>query len=479
MKKIIACIAVAAAVLSGCSKESNTTVAAADESGILEFTGIVPDTRTYLGGNHGSDRDVLWSAGDKLTIWSDVKTPLTYVLTAGADSTEGTFTYTPTVAAPSGITGSEIYAIYPQSPKTSVSGNEAYIELPSVQTCTKVANFDQNYNPMAAIAKDNVSKLTFQNLCSIIVIKVTPDQDLTISKIVLDSESTSLCGSATVSFAGTTPTMTVAAGQNTLTINTNSIGKLNANQEYIFYAVVPAGEYNDLGIKIFTDKAEERGAYSLYKVRTATMNLKAGEVTAIGATFGLNTIPLHQYKIGEKYPFGENKEAEGIVFALDNEDGTSGRIVALQDCSTDGNETYKFTETPTAVTIGSTDQNNGLTNQNSIPASELSNYPAFAACAALTTGGLTWYLPAVNELRAISSNYGTLEATWRTITSAGEDQYMLDGNYYSSTVSGTRPATKKVYVYAAEADEFTNSLIKEVNSGNHRVRAVAQFVEKK
>lgn len=82
---------------SGCSKESNTTVAAADESGILEFTGIVPDTRTYLGGNHGSDRDVLWSAGDKLTIWSDVKTPLTYVLTAGADSTEGTFTYTPTV----------------------------------------------------------------------------------------------------------------------------------------------------------------------------------------------------------------------------------------------------------------------------------------------------------------------------------------------------------------------------------------------
>ena len=40
-------------------------------------------------------------------------------------------------------------------------------------------------------------------------------------------------------------------------------------------------------------------------------------------------------------------------------------------------------------------------------------------------------------------------------------------------------ATKKVYVYAAEADEFTNSLIKEVNSGNHRVRAVAQFVEKK
>lgn len=120
-----------------------------------------------------------------------------------------------------------------------------------------------------------------------------------------------------------------------------------------------------------------------------------------------------------------------------------------------------------------------MTNQNSIPASELSNYPAFAACAALTTGGLTWYLPAVNELRAISSNYGTLEATWRTITSAGEDQYMLDGNYYSSTVSGTRPATKKVYVYAAEEDEFTNPLIKEVNSGDHRVRAVAQFVEKK
>lgn len=478
MKKIIAYIAVAAAVLSGCSKESNANVAAADENGILEFTGIVPDTRTYLGGNHGGERDVLWSAGDKLTIWSDVKTPLTYVLTDGADTTEGTFTYTPTVAAPYGITGSEIYAIYPQSPKTSVSGNEAYIELPSVQICTKEANFDQNYNPMAAIVKDNVSKLTFQNLCSIIVIKVIPDQDLTISKIVLDSESTSLCGSATVSFAGTTPTMTVAAGQNTLTINTNSVGKLNANQEYIFYAVVPAGKYDDLGIKIFTDKAEERGAYSLYKVRTSTMNLKAGEVTAIGATFGLNTIPLHQYEIGEKYPFGENKEAVGIVFALDNAEGTDGRIVALKDCSTDGSDTYKFTETPTAVTIGSTDQNNGLTNQNSIPEAALSNYPAFAACAALTTGGLKWYLPAVNELRAISSHYGTLETTWRTITNASDEEYMLDGNYYTSTVSGTRPNTKKVYVYAAEIDEFTNSLIKEVNDGDYHVRAVAKFTSK-
>lgn len=488
MKKVIACLAVATTILSGCSKENENNITPVDSQEGLELGAIIPESRTYLNG-----KDVFWSEGDKLTVWSDQRTPLTYNLSSGANSASAIFTYTPTPAAPKGIVGNEFYAIYPQSPKTTVSGNQGFIELPNTQNCSSAdntANFESNFNPMAAV-NDKLNNMVFYNLCGILVVEVTPDQDLNLTKIILNTNgSQPLCGAATVTFpaagSGEKPTLNATDGSATeLTLTCKNMS-LTAGQKYSFYIVVPAGTYENMSVSIYTNKKFSEP--TLYKVRAnKAIEIAAGAITTIGANFDLITIepePLHQYVIGEKYPYSKDgsAEAEGIVFALTNTDRTEGKIMAIYDCGAEG-AVYKWGPAKSTPVMGSL--TDGLNNMAVATAAGIANYPAFEACQNLNTEGsdLNWYLPARDELQTIMDNYKNLEQTWRAITNKNEEtDFMLPAlNYWTSSMGGSRVTT--IYYWTYEDASNPNGIMKDIavsglSNAEYAVRAVSHFTSK-
>lgn len=491
MKKIFLSLAAVAALFAACSQddENVTPVPETEDKGILEFGASLPSTRTYLNGN-----DVYWSADDKLTVWSDnIQSPRTYVLKDGAKTPTANFIFTPTSEVPTGVSGKNFYAIYPQNPKTTVSGNAAYIELPATQKCNdinKTQNFLPTYNPMAAMTTDDLNGMVFKNLCAIVVVDVTPDQDLTLTKIVLETaDSKALCGAATVTLTEPTtaesvpPTIEMTEVTETnqqITLACENMA-LKANEKYSFYVVVPPAAYNDFGIKIYTNK--KRNEPSLYKVRTKQLDLKAGMITTVGANFKLITAEPVKYKVGDKYPYTATTfdDVQGFVFSVDNPDAEgrslSGKIMAVKDCGSDNQE---YTWGPATGTILTPDATDGSVNMTLI-GNAITLYPAFKACADLTTGGLSWYLPAKDELNAIMTNYTAMEVTWRQVSGIEDtDIAMLPAlNYWSSTVGGSKVKTVSYYSWESNEEGAMETVsVSKLATQQCAVRAVAKFTSK-
>lgn len=477
MKKLLFVLAASATILSGCSKEEGNNIAPVEKDGISVLNAIIPESRTTLDGFN-----VIWSAEDKLSVWSDERqTPLTYALTAGAGETTATFEYNkPNENAPGGIVGKEYYAVYPFNTKTTVSGNQGYIELPKSQDCTSVENFEPTFNPMAAVNSE-LNNMVFHNLCGIVVVEVTPDQDLSLTKIVLETNgSQPLCGPAVITFpapgAGVPTLKATDASSNQLTLACQNV-TLTKGVAAKFYIVVPAGKYDNMSITIFTNLKYDE---TLRKVRfKKALNIAAGEITTVGANFDLITVEPHSYEIGDKYPFNAASDADvkGIVFALTNAEGTAGKVMAINDVIIENDSTYvwgpaKATPVMSSTTDGSI---NMLTAENNT----ISNYPAFEACKNYSVEGLDWYLPARDELQAIMNNYNTLESTWRSVTGKNEEtDYMLFGeNYWTSSMGGNR--SKTVYYWSfTGAGSMQETAISNVNNESYNVRAVAKFSSK-
>lgn len=475
MKKLLFVLAASATILSGCSKEEGNNIAPVEKDGISVLNAIIPESRTTLDG-----LNVIWSPEDKLSVWSDERqTPLTYALTAGAGETTATFEYNkPNENAPGGIVGKEYYAVYPFNTKTTVSGNQGYIELPKSQDCTSVENFEPTFNPMAAVNSE-LNNMVFHNLCGIVVVEVTPDQDLNITKIVLETNgSQPLCGPAVITFpapgAGVPTLKATDASSNQLTLACQNVA-LTKGVAAKFYIVVPAGKYDNMSITIFTNLKYDE---TLRKVRfKKALNIAAGEITTVGANFDLITVEPHSYEIGDKYPFDAASDADvkGIVFALTNAEGTAGKVMAINDC---GAENATYTWGPAKATPVMASATDGSVNM-AIANNNISSYPAFEACKNYSAEGLDWYLPARDELQAIMDNYNTLESTWRSVTGKTEEtDYMLPGdNYWTSSMGGTRNKTVYYWTYT-EASGMKEAAISSVATSEYSVRAVAKFSSK-
>ncbi|MDE6858224.1 MAG: DUF1566 domain-containing protein, partial [Alistipes sp.] len=252
---------------------------------------------------------------------------------------------------------------------------------------------------------------------------------------------------------------------------------LTAGTAYSFYIVVPAATYNDFGVKIYTNK--KRNEPSLYKVRTnRPLELQAGMITTIGANFNLITREPVKYKVGDKYPYNAaDEDVQGIVFSIDNPDsnmqGLTGRIMALEDCGT-ADEVYKWG--PAIGYALTADSSDGSVNMETVTEAGISNYPAFAACAALTTGGLSWYLPATDELQAIVNNYTKLEITWRAIKNDNTNDMLPAMQYWTSTLGGAK--SKVVYYYDFDTETMASERVANLGTAEYAVRAVAKFTSK-
>lgn len=106
-------------------------------------------------------------------------------------------------------------------------------------------------------------------------------------------------------------------------------------------------------------------------------------------------IKYYLFEIGDRYSY---KGKEGIVFAV-SDGGRHGKIASIDE---------KICAWSTeAVTTGATDENDGMKNLRTIQAIAgwHEKYPAFAWCADKGEG---WYLPALNELKALYES-GVLE----------------------------------------------------------------------
>ena len=167
------------------------------------------------------------------------------------------------------------------------------------------------------------------------------------------------------------------------------------------------------------------------------------------------------YAVGDLYPDAVNPA--GIVFWIDPVNKGRGKIVSL-------NQEY-LTWGPTGFTTDATDPDNGAVNMAIIKAldDDYSDYPAFAWCASKTEGGLTWYLPAINELLEISREVTVINAT---LSAAGGEMWInmfFSWYWYWSSTDNSNESAWNVAVY----DYYKELHIKDHDSV--RVRAIAVF----
>ncbi|MBR5830446.1 MAG: PEGA domain-containing protein [Tidjanibacter sp.] len=161
------------------------------------------------------------------------------------------------------------------------------------------------------------------------------------------------------------------------------------------------------------------------------------------------------YKVGDLYDDGVKK---GVVFEV-SADGKSGKIVSLEE-----SQQYWATYDVHKNATGATSETDGAMNMQKIQSigGWQEKYPALAWCASLGEG---WYLPAKNELQAISKARTKINATL-------EKQGLEITNnwwYWSST----KYSVYELYAWGVGMDNGDTSNLNK-NYGNC-VRAVSAF----
>ena len=207
------------------------------------------DTKTSLSGL-GTDGmyHALWAAGDVITVYADGSTvPGDFTLTSGAGTDRATF---------SGATaGSSFIGFYPSSMIAAEGwqSNVLTINLPQEQAYA-AGTFAPGTFPMIAVG--SASNLTFKNLCAILKVSITGEEQVNSIEFKPADASKIVSGKATVqtNYGGGSPQLVMAAGgANTVTLNCGAV-QLNATTPTDFYLVIPAGTYTggfSLDIKTF------------------------------------------------------------------------------------------------------------------------------------------------------------------------------------------------------------------------------------
>ena len=242
------------------------------------------------------------------------------------------------------------------------------------------------------------------------------------------------------------------AGHQTTSISKN-ITSAVANQSYTLPAPIPiVGSLVVSGAPIMADVELDgknvgrmpldlagvlEGSHTLkvskagYADYTQTVVISENKVTTVNVALTKQSIPVAVtsstvgkiYKVGDYY--NENGK-EGVVFEV-SADGCSGKIVSLVQTTSMvkwTNDSYEERRT-----IGADDTVDGSVNM--AKAMSITNwqikFPAFKWCADLGEG---WYLPALQELKTISSNKSLIE---------GKLNKPLGENFYfSSTEMNTK-----------------------------------------
>ncbi|MEG2761022.1 MAG: hypothetical protein RR921_06785, partial [Mucinivorans sp.] len=182
MKKLLfASIVLLVAIVSSCTK-SELTVA---PDGANTLSAVVENSdggRTTL----DDGRNVIWSAGDKLSVFNqdDQKQQAEYTLIQGEGTLRAVFQSNKSLGE--GVK----YAFYPASAGVTCAAGVMSFNLPATQAYAKTS-FANGSNPM--VAKSNAQgDLSFQNLCGVIKFQLTGTA--TVAKVVMQTAGEVVAG---------------------------------------------------------------------------------------------------------------------------------------------------------------------------------------------------------------------------------------------------------------------------------------------
>ena len=489
-------IAGSALVMSACSDnvaEMNPAPAGNNNFVTLaEISASLPVTRAYLEDvEFGAGKEVktFWSSGDCITVWSEQEPErlLLYRLKSGADTPNAVFEV---VGNEEGVHGTQFYALYNWFSFIpvmfpGVHGTQFYALYNGSSSASKqiTLNSVQNNNinrpsnniaegaaPMAAYAAvedGNLSnvRFAFKNLCGIMAVTLTTDADAALGSITLNSTA-NLTGSGEVRFVNGEPSFRIGANAGKSISRELGNYKVKGGEPNTFYFVVPAQSYGYLALDVMSS-TNPKPVWSRTRTIADGLSVGAGSITRI-ANVTVRTVAPHVYKVGDIYPNGAaGGDVKGIVFEA-AQDGQSGKIAALKDCSVNGTEVsdeigtyYWYSWGPSTAALNSI--SDGKANTEAVRGNS-ADYPAFAAAQALGDG---WYLPARDELSTLFDMQGEL-------INKGGYQEMLGIAYWSSTLTGSARAKKINYYDAVEAAMATVSLSGQ-STVEGSVRAIAQF----
>ena len=148
------------------------------------------------------------------------------------------------------------------------------------------------------------------------------------------------------------------------------------------------------------------------------------------------------YFVGDLYP--DDVNPVGVVFWVDPDDNTSGKIWSLDE------ELLQWG--PEGVATNANDHDDGVVNMDIIKAldGDYSDYPAFAWCASKTDGGLSWYLPAINELLEIFGQFDIINAA---LIAAGKTPINQMYRFYWSSTEENNNSARHVNIFVADTHD--------------------------
>ena len=234
----------------------------------MEFNADAPSTRTAMipgDGTVGSENQVVWSAGDAISLFDGTYNNAFIALNPSGNSSETTF-------SGEALPGVEpYYALYPYSAEASFTGSSISSVLPAEQHYVS-GTFDTMLNP--AVAKASGNELSFQNVASILRLDYEPAAGTLVREVQVRADR-SMSGEYTVSLSGTDfyaepVTGDAARGVRLVAENGGHLG------DGPYYLTVLPGTYSDMQITvIFTDDS-----YIMLHSKSG-MEFVAGEISVV------------------------------------------------------------------------------------------------------------------------------------------------------------------------------------------------------
>ena len=295
MKKVTLLIALAALVVfAGCKKEKET-------NGVVLKASIEQNKgegRTSLNPANGA---INWTAGDKILVNNGTST-VAFTLTAGAGTTEGTFTYGGDYEF-----GANNVAVYPET--ATLSGNTVSLTLPATQTAA-AGIFGNGANPMLGTFT-GPNDLVFTSLCGGLGLSLTGN-NVAITGIEIESwtNSDKLNGAFEADCTAANPALVAAtgnAGTNKVMLSCNTT--LTATPQD-FYFVLPVGTLSGG----FTMKVYNGGNDPIFTMGSQNSQL----VVELNTVKRLNTLEVEVAGGGDEHAYVDLGLPSGLLWATCN-----------------------------------------------------------------------------------------------------------------------------------------------------------------
>lgn len=394
--------AAAALVFTSCQKEtpaSEGTEPTPSGLDVITATTVSTKTTTQDGVN------VLWEDGDQIGLYSDRGryTCATYTTELASASEIATFVAENNTAI---MAGGRYYAIYPASSFTQWAsdmtqiGCRGYAKIPASQTAVK-GGWDRNAGILAA--SSGTSAFVFNHVSAYVKFTVAASTTPFVSMSVTSIGGATLSDDKVNIYYDADNAIRVAeyasSSEKSSTVTLSNGG--SAFEEGTYYVAFLPGTYADGLAFSFENAAGKVVTVS----KTGSVSLNPGDVANLGTIGELQfSEPLQLCSVYE-----ENGVKQGVVFWVDPQNPSKGKIISLEAKTTNWSKTApKGDAVEENLRFTSDDP---LENHDAVTAlddydDEGVNYPAVYFCDEMRkTSGGNWHLPSLQELADFASTY--------------------------------------------------------------------------